>query len=166
MFRFLKIYSLFVNPLKRFKDELAESPKGLPISLQSIEHVEIFSVDPNSRNIAFEHGILISPLQSSFSSVLVIRMLRKTQYFLLEDSDEASVWINSLRQAKQEAITRDMGHSQIPYPKSWSYFDKLSSELSKRKFKIKQRLERIQCREMEMSTLLNQGFNVPRASID
>ena len=145
---------------------MADSPKGKPIFLQSIEHVEAISINSANSNISIEHGLLYYMLPSMFSSMLVIHMARKTQFYLLDDPDEAAVWVNSLRQAKQETITRSMGHSRIPYPKTLSYFDKLASEYNKKKFEIKKRIERLENREMEMSSLVNQGFYSPRASID
>jgi hypothetical protein len=68
------------------------------------------------------------------------------------------LWVRSLQEARQETITRNMGHaSTMPYPRSWQYFDSLGKGLAKSKERIKQRLEDSRMREMEMTNFAEAG---------
>ena len=73
-----------------------------------------------------------------------------------------SAWVNSLRQARQEAVTRSMGHAPADsYRKAWSYFDGLGKNLVKSKERIRRKMEEQGMREMEMSSL-SPGGGLPR----
>ncbi len=75
----------------------------------------------------------------------------KTQRFAVHTSEDASAWVNSLRQMRQDAITREMGHSSnVPYPPGWESFDRSASRLVERKCRIRKRLDDMDRREMEM----------------
>ena len=47
-------------------------------------------------------------------------------------------------------ITHDMGHSKVPYPKSWEYLDACGKRAWESKQRIRSRVERQEKREMEM----------------
>jgi hypothetical protein len=93
-------------------------------------------------------------LPGGFSALFEVSSAGKTQYFAVETAEEAKIWVNSLRQMRQDAITRGMGHSDgVPYPRLWESFDASARRLGERKSRIKGRLESIERREMEMQTM-------------
>ena len=62
------------------------------------------------------------------------------------------LWVRSLHEARQEAITRNMGHATtVPFPSSWKYFDSLGKSLVKSKTRLRNRTEELRLKEMEMS---------------
>ena len=71
------------------------------------------------------------------------------------------LWVRSLHEAKQEAITRNMGHAAtVSYPSSWKYFDSLGKCLVKSKARVRERIEELRIKEMEMSEF--SGGPLPR----
>jgi hypothetical protein len=52
-----------------------------------------------------------------------------------------------------------MGHAKdIPYPREWSAFDASAKRLRERKARIRERMEKIDRREMEMHSLSGGGM--------
>jgi len=99
-------------------------------------------------------------LPPGFSAVFSVSTLRRKHYYAVADKEEAMIWIRSLREAKQEQITRSMGHAKnMPYP--FEYFDNLASSLVKSKDRIRHRMEEANLREMEMSSF-GEGGPLPR----
>jgi hypothetical protein len=97
--------------LYKFEDDLTQreapsQPKGSPLALTSIE---AFIVDNNSlrylplgsEGTPFDHGTLFC-----------VSTFRKQYYYCASDPEQALVWVNSIMEAKQEAIKRSMGHAQ------------------------------------------------------
>jgi hypothetical protein len=134
--------------LYKFKNEASAVPKGSPFEVQSLD-VDV------SGNEAFSE---ISQIPPGFSTVFCVSTLRRKHYYAVADKDEALIWVRSLQEARQESITRNMGHaSHIPYPKSWSYFDSLGRNLIQSKERIRKSLEGSRLREMEMTSFADGG---------
>jgi len=133
--------------LYKFKDQTSEVPKGSPFALETV-NVDIFT-DSNP-----EFG----NLPPGFTSIFSVSTLRRQHHYAVADLDEARVWIRSIREARQETITRNMGHAAaMPYPNAWSYFDSLGRGLIKSKDRIREKMDEYNLREMEMSTFAEAG---------
>mmetsp|Transcript_1708 Transcript_1708/g.1817 ORF Transcript_1708/g.1817 Transcript_1708/m.1817 type:complete len:223 (-) Transcript_1708:275-943(-) len=135
--------------LYKFQDITSSKPKGCPISLESM--ISIVSVDEYDEDTVDGIHILFNYLPPGFKFIIAVSTLYKTQYFALSSSEESVTWINSLREAKQESITRAMGHSRVPIPSSWEFIDNMADDLCKRKESIKARLNSTENRNMDMS---------------
>lgn len=142
--------------LYRFESEQSSEPKGSPIMLETIE-AKAVSEDEylEGLEMMFRH------LPPGCDAVFAVSTFGKRQYFAVSSKEECTTWVNSLREGRQAAITRSMGHSSnVPYPKSWQYFDGLGMSLMKRKERIKQKMAE---KEMEMTSLDGgPGGSLPR----
>lgn len=136
--------------LYKFKDQTSEVPKGSPFTLDNI------SVDTvSSRGASIPE---LGSLPPGFASVFTVSTLRRQHYYAVADQEEAALWTRSIKEARQESITRNMGHaSAVPYPKAWSYFDSLGRGLVKSKERIHKRMEEFNARELEMSNFAEAG---------
>ena len=139
--------------LYRFKDENGSTPKGAPITIDTTD-ARIISRDDTDGN---EFNILLD-LVPDGHTVFEVSSLTKTQYFAVESREEAVAWVNSLRQMRQDAITRNMGHSKdVPYPKKWESFDASAKRLQDHKTRIKNRMDDLDRKEQEMQNLGGSG---------
>lgn len=152
--------------LYKYKDESSQSPKGSPLNLMDIQEVKFVSFNLNNNAIRSEDGFRLNSSHAPYDSLIVIRTLRKNQYFMTENEEEAIAWVNAIRAAREELIKRSMNHSQMPYPQNLRNLDELASALQQKKARIRKKLERMENREMEMSAFLNQGFHTPKYCID
>lgn len=138
--------------LYRFKDENGKSPKGAPIPVATVE-ARLVSHNDNG-----EYNVIYDLLPPGYEAVFEISSIGKVQYFAVQNREEAVTWINSIRQLRQEAITRTMGHANnIPYPSEWKSFDVSAKRLKDQKMRIKNKLEMMNKKEQEMQTLNNGG---------
>lgn len=136
--------------LYRFKDEDGSSPKGAPIPAATTDARIITSNDVEDG----EFSPVLDVLPDGCNAVFEVSSIGKTQYFAVESREEAMLWVNSLRQMRQDAITRNMGHSKdIPYPKEWKSFDASAKRLKDQKARIKSKLEAMDRKEQEMRSL-------------
>lgn len=134
--------------LYKFKDQTSAIPKGSPFE------VEALSVEKLSGQLFPELGFL----PPGFTAVFSVSTLRRQHYYAVADEEEAMLWVRSFKEARQEVITRNMGHAlNVPYPRIWSHFDSLGKGLVKSKERIKDRLERSNLREMEMTNFAEVG---------
>lgn len=132
--------------LYKFKNQVSETPKGSPFDLEGID-VDI--VDSSNASTRQEFG----GLPPGFTCIFSVSTLRRTHYYAVADKEEALLWVRNLHEARQETITRNMGHAGTkPYPQSWSYFDSLGRNLVKSKERIRERMNDYNMREMEMTT--------------
>ena len=130
----------------KFKDRTSTTPKGSPIDIESMD-VEIV------RSTSASIGV-VSPLPPGYTSIFCVSTFRKKNYYAVIDNEEGNVWVQTLLDARQDVITRRMGHAnQVPYPKSWTYYDSLGKGLVKTKERVRDRLEETRLREMELSDL-------------
>lgn len=135
--------------LYRFKDEDGASPKGTPISVTMIDARIISNDNVGELNISS-----FDILPDGCNTLFEVSSIGKTQYFAVDSKEEAAIWVNSLKQMKQEAISRSMGHSDaIPYPKEWTSFDASAKRLGDQKKRIKSKLEAMNKKEQEMQSL-------------
>eukprot|EP00980_Cylindrotheca_fusiformis_P000238 scaffold52_cov183-Cylindrotheca_fusiformis.AAC.17 len=137
--------------LYKFKDQSSQTPKGSP-----------FEVSSADAEIVAEDYPYVGSLPPGFDAIVSVSTLRRKHFYAVQDREEALLWVRSMRESKQEAITRGMGHAaHVPYPKSWGYLDNLAKSLVKSKDRIKERMELSGLREMEMSNL-TEGGPIPR----
>ena len=69
------------------------------------------------------------------------------------------MWVNTLRQMRQDAISRSMGHTHgNPYPAKWKAFDVSAKRLADKKTRIKNKLEEMNRKEQEMQSLGGSGI--------
>jgi len=137
--------------LYRFKDKNGSTPKGSPITIDNTEARIISRGDADST--VHEFNCLLDLVPEGYT-VFELSSLAKTQYFAVESREEALAWVNSLRQMRQDAITRNMGHSKgIPYPKKWESFDASARRLQEQKQRIKNRISALEKKEQEMQSL-------------
>ncbi|KAL7546067.1 hypothetical protein ACHAWF_009407, partial [Thalassiosira exigua] len=139
--------------LYRFKDEGGSSPKGAPIPVTTLDARIVSNGDDEG-----EFGLAFNLLPEGCTAVFEISSVGKTQYFAVETREEAMTWVNSLQQMRQDAITRNMGHSRdVPYPPAWKSFDASAKRLREQKTRIKNRLEAMDRKEQEMQSLGGSG---------
>ncbi len=146
--------------LYRFKNEDGASPKGSPIPVATAE-ARIISSESDNEDYSFVFDLLPEDCHAVFE----VSSIGKTQYFAVASKEEATIWVTSIRQMKQDAITRNMGHSRdIPYPKEWRAFDESARRLKDQKIRIKSKLEAMNRKEQEMTSLgagaggINMGY--------
>jgi hypothetical protein len=98
------------------------------------------------------HSSEIGSLPGGYTSIFIVSTLRRRHYYAVSDNEESLLWVRSLDDARQEAITRNMGHaSNVPYPAWWKHFDSLGKGLVKSKDRIKERMEMSGMDGMEMT---------------
>lgn len=132
--------------LYRFKDGDGTTPKGAPIA-----------IGPISVQIVTEQDVL-NFLPPGCDAVFEVSSVAKTQYFAAQSSEDAALWVNTLKEMRQACITRQMGHSKdMGYPESWAKYDTSARRLIERKARIKSRLEALNKKEQEMQTLGGSG---------
>lgn len=150
--RYLILLGMF---LYKFKNESSKAPKGTPFSTDRVNANLLLPLHDSQDEMAAAFG----QLPPGYDCIFTVSTFAKKHYYAVASRDEALAWVNGLRQNRQEAITRSMGHaSHVPYPKSWSYFDSLGQSLQKSKQRIKKRVEDYNMREMELSGAGPQGF--------
>lgn len=134
----------------RFKDENDVSPKGSPIPVIMAD-VRIVS---NENVVDDDLPFALEILPVGYQAVFEISSIGKTQYFAVENREEASLWVNTLRQMRQDAISRSMGHTHgNPYPTKWKALDTSAKRLKDKKTRIKSKLEEMNRKEQEMQSL-------------
>ncbi|GAX20954.1 hypothetical protein FisN_1Lu385 [Fistulifera solaris] len=140
--------------LYKFEDHVTQRdtpshPKGSPLALSSLE---AFIVDNNSLR-CLPIGNERTPLE--VGTLFCVSTFRKQYYYCASDHEQALVWVNSIMEAKQEAVKRSMGHAQTDsYPKSWEYYDRLGRSLKSQNERIRMRVERKELQELEMRPLM------------
>ena len=143
----------------RFTDTSASSPKGSPVPVEAINVHVCDRGDDDLDDMRF----IWDYLPPGCSAIFTVSTFGKTQYFAVSTREEATTWVNSLREARQAAITRSMGHaSHVPYPKYWEYYDGLGTSLVKQKDRIRKRLEESNMKQMEISSFSDAAGSMPR----
>jgi len=132
--------------LYRYTDEYSLCPKGTPIFIEQMN----VNIIPFSDDVeGFEYALRSIPF--GCRGVFSVESFGKTQCYGVSTAEDALVWVNSIREAKQESITRSMGHSKVPVPHSWDYYDRLAKKYARSKESIKARMEAYDRREFEMA---------------
>lgn len=160
--RFLILCGGYLYKFRNDTDPHAE-PKGTPLPIDTVD-INLLD-DPKNKGLyqdmdaSLAFAMLPPP---ACSGAFMVSTLRKKHYYATSTADDASIWVNSLRQARDEAIKRKMGHApSASYPTAWTHYDRLGKSLADRKDRIRRRLEESSTREMEMSNL-SDGGTVPR----
>mmetsp|Transcript_24282 Transcript_24282/g.28606 ORF Transcript_24282/g.28606 Transcript_24282/m.28606 type:complete len:251 (+) Transcript_24282:122-874(+) len=145
------------NYIYRFYNELSKSIKGSPTCLDGID-AQLFTKQttgigstPIFQGADFG-GVFLKELPPFCNAVFSIRSIDKTRYYAVESEEDAVMWVNSIREGRQECIKRKMGHAEhVPYPRSWEHFDRLGDQAVKQHARIKENVARHERRETEMS---------------
>lgn len=136
----------------RFTSEKSKAPKGSPLPVQEVE-VHLLEDLADVQGIDDYHSL--APNRNDLDNEMTyfcIATLRKRHYYAVSTREEAQVWVNTIRLARQEAITRNMGHAKNqPYP--YQYFDGLAASLVKSKDRIRRQMHESSLREMELTTV-------------
>jgi hypothetical protein len=119
--------------------------KGAPVPMDTME-ARLYNLDEMTQEFGFG-------LPNDCEAVLKLTSVGKIQYFALSDKEEALTWVNTLKQMRQDCITRKMGHSSVPYPREWVAFDAAAKNLREKKRRIKEKMELIDKREIEMQSM-------------
>lgn len=132
--------------LYKFKNEVSSHPKGTPIALESI------SVDYIDVSLSDARADLLPP---NYECIFLISTFKKKHYYAVQSREEAQAWVNSLRQAQQEVIKRNMGHAgNMPYPSLWEYIDNLGRKFKNKKERINARVEELNQKDLEMKSFM------------
>mmetsp|Transcript_11208 Transcript_11208/g.14749 ORF Transcript_11208/g.14749 Transcript_11208/m.14749 type:complete len:252 (+) Transcript_11208:109-864(+) len=147
--RFLIVLGRFVYKFSNRHDVKAP-PKGRPVPMDSADFFNL----PESDITYDQNAAALMDRPVGSQHVLVFSTLRKTHYYAVPSKVDAVLWLNTLQQAKQEAIKRSMGHCPPgSYPATWSLFDNLGDNLVKSKERIEKRLQEGEQRELEMTSM-------------
>lgn len=138
-------------------------PKGNPIPVSTADARIVSNRgsgnDDDDDNAPESIGeLLFSTLPEGCHAIFEVSSGGKTQYFAVKTLEEANTWVSSLREMKQDTITRSMGHStNVPYPVRWESFNASAHRLIEKKSRIKSKLELMDRREQEMQTMCGAG---------
>ena len=141
--------------LYKFRDDASAEPKGTPTPLEAIE-ARLRPDDDASAggNFLFDDETLPAGCKGGF----VVATSRKTYRYATSNREDALTWVNALRESRQEAITRNMGHApKGSYPAAWKTFDLLARKFVGSKDRIRSRMEQHNLRELEMASLSSGG---------
>lgn len=154
--------------LYKFKDDdgrnlLTQQPNGSPVRL---DHMNVYLVTANSghddQDALIALNLLNKTARDEGSCIFCVATFRKKYYYACSNHEEAMLWVNTLREACQECVTRTMGHAvNDSFPRNWKYYDALGEDLVNRKDRIRTRLQQSNLRELEMSNF-TEGGPLPR----
>jgi hypothetical protein len=154
--------------LYKFKDDagrnlLLQQPNGAPVRL---DQMNVYLVTTRSDHDDQEALVALHLMNKSArdddSCIFCVSTFRKKYYYVCSSHEEALIWVNTLREASQECVTRTMGHAiKDSFPQNWKYYDTLGEDLVNRKDRIRNRLQQSNLRELEMSSLA-EGGPIPR----
>eukprot|EP00553_Chaetoceros_curvisetus_P006528 CAMPEP_0204615194 /NCGR_PEP_ID=MMETSP0717-20131115/2747_1 /ASSEMBLY_ACC=CAM_ASM_000666 /TAXON_ID=230516 /ORGANISM="Chaetoceros curvisetus" /LENGTH=274 /DNA_ID=CAMNT_0051628067 /DNA_START=133 /DNA_END=957 /DNA_ORIENTATION=+ len=144
--------------------------KGSPIPLDTIQSKTIHSTRyglAQSINIQGNNSdeiiAVLQDLPTFCDGYFAITTDGNTRYYAVSTKEEASTWVNSIREGRQSSISRKMGHDgDKPYPKSWEYIDQRGASSYNRKLRIKERIRDIEQKEMEMTGFVGKTGVMPR----
>lgn len=139
--------------------------KGCPIPLQSITVSSlqrtaygIITPNPNINQNTYIHDSsdmmdVTIPIQMNCNGYLTINSNSKTSYYATTTQLDAQTWINVLRDARQECITYNMGHSKRPIGKEVEYVNMMGKRIVDQKQRISDLIRRRELEEVEMICL-------------
>ena len=139
----------------------AKEPKGSPLPMRSVDinllDTAAQQLDYDGASVAWE---MVPP--PACRGLFLVSTLRKKHYYATLTMEDAETWVNSLRQARDEAIKRSMGHAPADsYPAQWTQYDRRGQSLVDRKGRIRQRMQESNIRELELSSM-TEGATAPR----
>ncbi|KAL3816532.1 hypothetical protein ACHAXA_011831 [Cyclostephanos tholiformis] len=144
-----------------------DPPKGAPVPVTTVDARVVVldrenddDDDDDDDDDVWGSGDLAKILPGGCRAIFEVSSSGKTHRFAVETMEEATIWVTSLRQMRQDAITRGMGHSAgVPYPPRWESFDMSARRLVDKKTRIKRRLEAMDKREIEMQIVGGGGMS-------
>jgi hypothetical protein len=146
--------------LYKFKDESSTSLSGSPAYLGSMEASSIIRDSMRIQDSDVAVALDIAP--NGYSTLFVVSTGYRRHYYAAPSEEVARMWVATLVQARQEAITRSMGHAAPEsYPAEWDSFDRVGEASLRRKETMRFRLQELSSRELEMSSF-NEGGALPR----
>ena len=135
--RFLVLIGAF---LYKFRNEHGREPKGSPIPTDTVDVYVVASEDRADESIP--------SLPDGYRGLFCVSSLRKQQFYAVATNEEASIWVTSLRERRQETVRQSMGHQgSMPYP--FERFDSMARALVQRKERIKARVEAMRDRDLD-----------------
>jgi len=138
----------------KFVNDVSSSPKGSPIAVDEILEVHVI---PQGQFL--EDGVLSSLPDAD--GYFVVTTVWKRQYYAVPTAEDSRMWVETLRHARQEAITRKMGHARDqPYP--YNFIDTQASALVTSKRRIRAQIQKANWREMELVAMGAGGSGISR----
>ena len=137
-------------------------PKGAPVPVTTVDaRIIDLDIEDHDDDTMGPGGLgLVRTLPDGCRAMFEITSSGRTQRFAVDTLEDANIWVTSLRQMRQDAITRGMGHSAgVPYPPRWESFDMSARRLVDKKTRIKRRLEAMDKREIEMQIVGGGGMS-------
>ena len=154
--RFLILLGGYLYKFTQDNDPTKE-PKGTPVAIDTVD-INLINLYDDDEN--YHDHILFSP-PPACQGLFQVATLRKRHYYATATAEDATTWVNALRQARQEAIKRHMGHAPTEsYPPRWKSYDALGKALANRKDRVRRRLHESRLKELELSSL--DGAVAPR----
>jgi len=134
--------------------------KGTPVLLDTAQST-MLRLTTYGLQVADDRDVIAfaADLPSICSGYFSITSAGETRHYAVATKEEATTWINSIRQGRQANIELTMGHDKRPYPESWRYIDAMGDERVKRHGRIKEIMVGSEKREMEMMEFMNGGIN-------
>eukprot|EP00977_Amphora_coffeiformis_P007345 scaffold1588_cov222-Amphora_coffeaeformis.AAC.17 len=160
--RFLILLGGYLYKFTNDTDPTKE-PKGSPLPIRS---VDINLLDPDAQQQHLDDGAGVAwemvPPPFACRGLFLVSTLRKKHYYATPTVEDAATWVNSLRQGRDEAVKRSMGHAPVDsYPTKWTQYDRWGQSLVDRKDRIRQRMQESNIRELELSSM-TEGATAPR----
>merc|ERR1712038_460679 len=149
--------------LYRFTNGRATTVKGCPIPLHTID----VSLVPHTTFDQYLHShdpdmaLYLSHIPPNCGGCFTIRCSNgERRYYATSSLEQATLWVNSIRERQQEELQRKMGHANnMPYPKEWTYCNLLGEAHVQRNTRIKDWMREKRLKEeMEMVELNSGGI--------
>ena len=162
--RFLILLGGYLYKFTNDTDPTKE-PKGSPVPIQSVD-INLLDTGTNTSMIMTDDGAAMVAWEMirppSCRGLFMISTLRKRYYYATPTVEDAETWVNGLRQGREEAWKRNMGHAPTDsYPTEWVRYDRWGEQLLHRRDRIRRRMQESNIRELELSSL-SEGATAPR----
>jgi hypothetical protein len=140
--------------------------KGSPIPLETMTTSTlvqstngIVSADQRNNNNTHHHNNRIEdiPIQKNSSGYFAITHNTKVTYYATSTQLDAQTWINTIRNARQECITTQMGHSKIPIRKEIEVLNCMGKRIVDQKQRISDLIRRREMEDIELTCLHGGG---------
>jgi hypothetical protein len=111
-------------------------PKGRHWRIESIDAVVMTEAHWHQDNLS----LALQTLPPEYTTVVRVSTLDHTQYFACHSREDAQVWIQSIQEARPEAIRRRLGHAAADaVPPLWRHYDRLGQALVRHKERVQRR---------------------------
>lgn len=125
------------NFLFRYTNSNSRKPRGTPMDLYKTQSRIIDEDSDEFKN--FNFGSISTQLPIGIDTIFCVKSMGKSYFFAAEHED-AITWVNSINQARLEAIKRSLGHSRYSYPEMHKCIDELAGIYIRGKEKMKPNL--------------------------